>query len=559
MLEYQRGASAFGIVQGRMQALASTSCASTVVAARVSRSKLPTYNQLCAHSLAFNLCPQQNLWQGDQRLSVARCSQINCALTKENPNAVEGPKNLDTEPHKYFDQVVITVRSGDGGNGAVLKLPKPKVDDGEIRFKKKDKKPAGTYKRGNDGALILPLGGHGGDVVLVADESVDTLLPYHRKRRHNAKRGANVSSMGTLSPSLRDGLDGPVLRIPVPVGTVVKRKRGGKFLADLAKHGDEIMVARGGRGGICVVEAKDSKRLRDNGLPTIQDPDDKVVTLGGTGEEIALELTLRVVADVGLVGLPNAGKSSLLAAVTVAKPEIASYPFTTLMPNLGCLEGDPLKNDGGFSSGATMADLPGLIKDAHLGKGLGRMFLRHLRRTRVLIHVVDASTPDPVDDYSILREELHLYNPEYVRRPHIVILNKIDLPEARQKFESLRETIQNMGVDPEVDGDGMSSADADSSRLPRLDSVERDSSSQAVSKQEQRKQMIKKEEERRVQDFRRPAAVVGISAREGEGMEGLLEVIRETLQKEQKQAQQLRREQQRARRPKLLNAPQWQL
>jgi hypothetical protein len=158
-------------------------------------------------------------WVGDQR-SATRNGGVTRALIKESPNpsAVEGPKNLDTEPHKYFDQVVITVRSGDGGNGAVLKLPKPKVEDKESKFKKKDKKSAGTYKRGNDGALILPMGGHGGDVVLVADESADTLLPFHRKKRHNGKRGANVSSMGTLSPALRDGLDGPVLRIPVPVG-----------------------------------------------------------------------------------------------------------------------------------------------------------------------------------------------------------------------------------------------------------------------------------------------------------------------------------------------------
>lgn len=150
--------------------------------------------------------------------STARIGRIRCALLKESPSALEGPKNLDTEPHKYFDQVVITVRSGDGGNGSVLKLPKPKVDDKETKFKKKDKKPSGSYKRGNDGALVLPMGGHGADVILVADESADTLLPYHRKRRHNAKRGANVSSMGTLSPNLRDGSDGPVLRIPVPVG-----------------------------------------------------------------------------------------------------------------------------------------------------------------------------------------------------------------------------------------------------------------------------------------------------------------------------------------------------
>lgn len=268
-------------------------------------------------------------------------------------------------------------------------------------------------------------------------------------------------------------------------------------------------------------------------------------------------------ADIGLVGLPNAGKSSLLAAVTVAKPEIAAYPFTTLMPNLGCLEGDPLKNDGGFSSGATMADLPGLIKDAHLGKGLGRMFLRHLRRTRVLVHVVDASSPDPVEDYTVLREELHLYNPEYVRRPHIVVLNKLDLPEAREKFESLREVIQNMGVDPEVADEETGNADSNGSRLARLDDVERDSSSQGVSKADQRKSNLKEETARKVQDFRRPEAVVGISARVGEGMKELLEVIRDTLQKEQKEAQKLKREKLRARRlqssTNLMKAPQWQL
>lgn len=151
--------------------------------------------------------------------STTRTNPINCSLLKENANASEGPKNLDTEPHKYFDQVVITVRSGDGGNGAALKFPKPKVDDGDKKFKKEKKIP-GTYKRGPDGSLILPLGGHGGDVILVADESADTLLPLHRKKRHNAKRGSNVSAMGTLSPSLRDGLDAPVLRIPVPVGEV---------------------------------------------------------------------------------------------------------------------------------------------------------------------------------------------------------------------------------------------------------------------------------------------------------------------------------------------------
>lgn len=159
--------------------------------------------------------------EGDQRFTVTKkcSSKINCSLLKVNPQVLQGPENLDTEPHKYFDQVNITVRSGDGGHGAVLKIPKPKVvDKDEPKFKKKDKKPTGSFKRGVDGSLIMPLGGHGGDVILVAEESADTLLPLHRKKRHNAKRGANVDNMGRLSPSLRDGLSAPALRIPVPVG-----------------------------------------------------------------------------------------------------------------------------------------------------------------------------------------------------------------------------------------------------------------------------------------------------------------------------------------------------
>ncbi|CAI5469606.1 unnamed protein product [Closterium sp. Yama58-4] len=217
------------------------------------------------------------------------------------------------------------------------------------------------------------------------------------------------------------------------------------------------------------------------GTTVMSAPEDKQLTHGLQGEEAALELTLRVVADVGLVvsgreeangkdrmevlpassgnssatrnsssptvatlaplpstipipslsyqGFPNAGKSSLLAAVTAARPEIADYPFTTLMPNLGRMPADPAGPDGGFGDGPTLADLPGLIEGAHVGKGLGRMFLRHLRRTRVLLHVLDASAPDPVHDYVVLREELRMYNPEYTSRLHILVLNKIDLPE----------------------------------------------------------------------------------------------------------------------------------
>ncbi|XP_075512407.1 putative GTP-binding protein OBGC2 [Primulina tabacum] len=154
-----------------------------------------------------------------------------------------------------------------------------------------------------------------------------------------------------------------------------------------------------------------------------------VLVLGHPGEEVTLQLILRIVADVGLGGLPDAEKSTLLAAITFAKPDIAEYPFTTLMPNLGRLNGDPSLGAGQFSSEATLADLPGLIEGAPLGKGLGRNFLRHLRRTRMLVHVVDAAAEDPIHDYRTLKEELRMYNPDYLERPHIVILNKIDKPE----------------------------------------------------------------------------------------------------------------------------------
>ncbi|XP_039139996.1 probable GTP-binding protein OBGC2 isoform X2 [Dioscorea cayenensis subsp. rotundata] len=319
-----------------------------------------------------------------------------------------GPANLDTlvrEPHKYFDQVIITVRSGDGGHGAVLDMPAQTTSSKmQGKFEKKSKKKS-SFKRDFDGSLVLPMGGHGGDVIIYADESKEFLLEFHKKSRYCAKRGGNVDAMGTLTSQLHDGFAGPTLRIPVPVGTVVKRKRG-KFLADLAHPGDEILVARGGQGGISLLEMPENRRKKLMALSTnvMRDESDKVLVLGQPGEEVSLELILRVVADVGLVGLPNAGKSTLLAAVTLAKPDIADYPFTTLMPNLGRLDGDPTLGALKYSSQATLADLPGLIEGAHLGKGLGRNFLRHLRRTRLLVHVVDAAAEDPMNDYKTVKE-----------------------------------------------------------------------------------------------------------------------------------------------------------
>nr|TKS03323.1 hypothetical protein D5086_0000153200 [Populus alba] len=222
--------------------------------------------------------------------------------------------------------------------------------------------------------------------------------------------------MGVSTYRLHNGFAASTLRIPVPVGTVVKRKRG-KLLADLAQPGDEILVERGGQGGISLIEIPGRRKKRLMALTTnvMRDDSDKVLILGQPGEEVSLELILQVVADVGLVkiqaidreleicficfvgllDLPNAGKSSLLASITLAKPDIADYPFTTLMPNPGCHNGDPTLGAGMYSSEATLADLSGLIEGAHLGKGLGRNFLKHLRRTHVFFHVVDAPAEDP--------------------------------------------------------------------------------------------------------------------------------------------------------------------
>ncbi|GJT49998.1 probable GTP-binding protein OBGC2 [Tanacetum coccineum] len=355
-------------------------------------------------------------------------------------------ESLAREPHKYFDQANITVRAGDGGHGATLNASTQKAPSKSLS--KEDKAKAwkkGSFKRDFDGSLILPMGGHGGDVVIYADESKDTLLEFHNKGRYVAKRGGNVDTMGVMTGQLRNGLAAPTLRIPVPLGTVVKHKRG-KFTADLARHGDEILVARGGQGGISLLEMPGHKKKMMNQTSNVMtDENDKVLVHGQPGEEVSLQLILRVVADVGLVGLPNAGKSTLLSAITLAKPDIADYPFTTLMPNLGRLEGDPSLGAGRFSSEATLADLPGLIEGAHLGKGLGRNFLRHLRRTRMLVHVVDAAAEDPVYDYRTVKEELRMYNPEYLERPYVVVLNKIDKPEAMDRLPILVEEIQKFG------------------------------------------------------------------------------------------------------------------
>ncbi|KAI3673231.1 hypothetical protein L6452_39348 [Arctium lappa] len=471
-------------------------------------------------SFAHCLLPQNHSWNWQRNVPNGfRYHTLKCSLAKAKDPPSPSLESLIREPHKYFDQVIITVRAGDGGHGATLSMPNPKAPS---KFQSKEDKVKarirGSYKRDFDGSLILPMGGHGGDVVIYADEGKDSLLEFHKKGRYNAKRGGNVDTMGGLSSQLRNGLAAPTLRIPVPLGTVVKHKRG-KFLADLARHGDEILVARGGQGGISLLEMPEHKKKKMMAMTSnvMRDENDKVLVIGQHGEEVSLQLILRVVADVGLVGLPNAGKSTLLSAITLAKPDIADYPFTTLMPNLGRLEGDPSLGAGKFSSEATLADLPGLIEGAHLGKGLGRNFLRHLRRTRMLVHVVDASTEDPVYDYRTVKEELRMYNPEYLERPYLVVLNKIDIPEAMDRLPFLVEEIQKIGSDD----------------LPGQLKLTLEDSVQSVSGERDFVNVVSDDDKKikEIEEYPRPVAVVGVSVLKCINISELLKEIRSALRK----------------------------
>ncbi|XP_065006925.1 probable GTP-binding protein OBGC2 [Musa acuminata AAA Group] len=440
---------------------------------------------------------------------------INCRSTRVKESPSTDTASLIREPHKYFDQVIITVRAGDGGHGAVLSMPNQKINSKtQGKYGHENTRKKSPYKRDSDGSLILPMGGHGGDVIIYADESTESLLEFHQKKRYCAKRGGNVDAMGTLNSQLHDGFAAPTLRIPVPIGTVVKHRRG-KILADLAQPGDEILVARGGQGGISLLEMPEHKRKRLMALTTnvMRDESDKILVLGQPGEEVSLELILRVVADVALVGLPNAGKSTLLAAITLAKPDIADYPFTTLMPNLGRLDGDPTLGALKYSSEATLADLPGLIEGAHLGKGLGRNFLRHIRRTQMLVHVVDAAAENPVNDYRTVKEELRMYNPEYLQRPYIVLLNKTDLPEARDRLPYLIQEISNIGC----------KATLELAMSQKLTTVTEDEHVPTSG--------VKSEEMKGIEDYPRPLAVVGASVLKHIGVDELLKEIRAALRK----------------------------
>jgi len=301
----------------------------------------------------------------------------------------------------FLDSVKVWLRAGDGGAGAST-------------FRREAHVPRG----GPDGGD----GGRGGSIHLRVDPGETTLRDYQVKHHFRAPAG------GRGERARRHGKAGEDLVLDVPPGTAVYEDSTGALLADLVATGQTAMVARGGRGG-----------LGNTHFATATHQAPKHAQKGEPGEERWVRLELRLIADVGLVGLPNAGKSTLLAAVTAARPKIADYPFTTLEPNLGVMELEDERRP-------TIADVPGLIEGASSGAGLGHAFLRHVERTRVLVQVVDGSGRDPEWDYDVIREELRAHDPALLQKPMLVAFNKVDLPSAAEAWPAFRASRARDGV-----------------------------------------------------------------------------------------------------------------
>jgi GTP-binding protein len=326
----------------------------------------------------------------------------------------------------FLDSVRIFLRAGDGGDGAAT-------------FRREAHVPRG----GPDGGD----GGRGGSINLVVDAGQTTLRDFQHRRHFHATSG------GRGERARRHGKAGDDLTLPVPPGTAVFDASTGELIADLVAPGQQAMAARGGRGGLGNTHFKSS---------THQSP--RHAQKGEPGEERELRLELRLIADVGLVGLPNAGKSTLLAALTAATPKIADYPFTTLEPNLGVMD---LELDD--ARRPTIADVPGLIEGASEGAGLGHAFLRHIERTRVLVHVVDGAARDAEWDFEIIRGELAAHDPALLQKPMLVAFNKLDLAAAAEAWPAFRKTRLAEGLAvvavAAATGDGIDALRAELGRL----------------------------------------------------------------------------------------------
>jgi GTP-binding protein len=295
----------------------------------------------------------------------------------------------------FIDEVRIRVKAGDGGNGC-------------LAFRREKFVPRGGPSGGD--------GGRGGDINLLASNHYNTLLHFRFNPEHSAERGRHGEG------SNRSGREGASIELPVPVGTVVYDADSGELLHDFTQAGDRFLIARGGRGG----RGNQHFATSTHQAPTEHEP-------GHPGEAKHLRLELKLLADAGLVGFPNAGKSTLISRISAAHPKIADYPFTTLEPNLGVVSVE----DRTF----VVADIPGLIEGAHLGHGLGVQFLRHIERTRLLVHLVDVSESsgrEPVADFHVVMGELAGFSEDLLKKPMFVVATKIDVAQDPQRVESLR-------------------------------------------------------------------------------------------------------------------------
>jgi GTP-binding protein len=306
----------------------------------------------------------------------------------------------------FVDEAKIHVKGGDGGRGCVS-------------FRREKFVPLG----GPDGGD----GGKGGDVILKADRNLHTLLDFTYRQHYKAKRGAHGQG------SNKHGRHGEDCLLLVPVGTVLKNAENGAAIADLSEEGAEVVIACGGRGGRGNARFKSST----NRAPRYAEE-------GGQGEELWLLMELKLLADVGIMGYPNAGKSTLISRISAAKPKIADYPFTTLHPNLGVVQ----RPD---HTSFVVADIPGLIDGSSSGRGLGDRFLRHVERSSLLLHLIDCTPQEgrnPPADFESINRELELFDPDLAARPQIVACNKIDIPEARDIFEQNQEYFLARGYKP---------------------------------------------------------------------------------------------------------------
>ena len=305
---------------------------------------------------------------------------------------------------KFIDEAIITVQSGDGGKGCVS-------------FRREKFIPRG----GPDGGD----GGKGGDIVLKTSPRKRTLYQFRFKRHFKAENGAHGQG------KQKTGKNGQDLTIELPPGTLITDADTGQVITDLIKFDETVVLARGGRGGRGNARFKTSTHR----TPRFAQP-------GEPGETKTLRLELKLLADVGIIGLPNAGKSTLITAVSSARPKIGNYPFTTLFPSLGVVQ-------TAWAEPFVVADIPGLIEGAHKGTGLGIRFLRHIERTRILVHLIDVSamdTDNPLNAYTTVNKELAMYNQKLTEKPQIVVLNKMDLPDVREAAKKFQSTIKEKQV-----------------------------------------------------------------------------------------------------------------